>query len=142
MFGLELKNVEMIEESELNTALRLLDQSLSSEILETQKNLLRKARLRFTKALFLEEKLERSIIAYIGLALCHKGLGDLENIKSTLLNFVNRTDIWNTIEKRKKRDKLINFLKPINYLIKRKNINYDELLKLRQEAQQYINNIY
>ncbi len=84
---------------ELNTALEVLQQAEISKIEE--KTLLYDAIDCFTKAIELEKKgYKKLIIAYVGLALCHKKLGDIDNIKLAL-NELIKSDVWSRIKKRR-----------------------------------------
>ncbi|MDJ0725100.1 MAG: hypothetical protein QNJ38_08320 [Prochloraceae cyanobacterium] len=81
--SLEIKIGKLVN-SELDAALRAMKQA-SISVTETE-TLLREARSKFNKAVHLEKE-ERLVSAYLGLALCHYQLGDLDNSKATLTEF-------------------------------------------------------
>ncbi len=81
------KNLKIIGRNELDTALELLLKQESNNIIE--EDIIRKARLEFNKAIYVEKRKERLIISYIGLAFCHKYLGDVYNYKDILSRLIN-----------------------------------------------------
>ncbi len=81
--SLEIKIGKLIN-SELDAALRAMRQASNSDR-ETQA-LLREARSKLNKAIYLEKE-ERLVLAYLGLALCHYQLGDINNSQQTLIEF-------------------------------------------------------
>lgn len=81
--SLEIKIKKLIQ-SELNSGIMALRQAQNSDA-ETE-SLLREARSRFNKAIYLEKE-ERLVAAYLGLALCHYQLKDINNAANTLKEF-------------------------------------------------------
>lgn len=78
--GVERK-VDKLIEAELETAMDLLDQAEKSS--GEKENLIRDARLRFTKAANLESGLRKATALY-GLAVCHSYFKDYENRNEAL----------------------------------------------------------
>ncbi len=81
--SLDIKVKKLIK-SELDSGLAALKQAQLSDCEQT--SLLREARNKFNKAIFLEKE-ERLVAAYLGLTLCHFQLGDLSNVANTLKEF-------------------------------------------------------
>lgn len=75
--------IDKLLRTELHAGIKALEQSINSE--KEKKELLREARQAFNKASALEKN-ERLILAHIGLAICHKNLGDEKNFVVTLSN--------------------------------------------------------
>ncbi|MGK7916445.1 MAG: hypothetical protein AB4038_13035 [Prochloraceae cyanobacterium] len=73
--------------SELNAGILALKQAQFSNV--ERESLLREARTRLNKAIYLEKE-ERLVSAYLGLAMCHQQLGDQENAKLTLTEFAQQ----------------------------------------------------
>lgn len=78
--------IDRLSKSELEAAIRSLKQANNSK--NEKESLLREARNRFNKAISLEDN-ERLVLAYIGLAICHKNLRDRSNFIEAL-RAVNR----------------------------------------------------
>lgn len=73
--------IDRLAKSELEAAIRSLKQANNSK--NEKESLLREARNRFNKAISLEDN-ERLVLAYIGLAICHKNLKDRSNFIEAL----------------------------------------------------------
>jgi exonuclease VII small subunit len=73
--------IDRLSKSELEAAIRSLEQANNSK--NEKESLLREARNRFNKAISLEDN-EKLVLAYIGLAICHKNLGDKSNFIEAL----------------------------------------------------------
>ncbi|MEM8723141.1 MAG: hypothetical protein AAGE84_28290 [Cyanobacteria bacterium P01_G01_bin.39] len=74
-------NITQLKNSYLTSGIRALKQAQASE--SEFEFLLREARSRFNQAIDLEKE-EKLITAYLGLALCHHGLGDKNNCHLSL----------------------------------------------------------
>lgn len=81
--SLEIKIGKLVD-SELDAALRAMRQASNST--NEAQTLLREARSKLNKAVHLEKE-ERLVSAYLGLALCHYQLGDVNNSQQTLIEF-------------------------------------------------------
>lgn len=73
--------IDLLADAEFEAGFRALKQASISTSEKT--SLLREARNRFNKAISFEKK-ERLFLCHIGLAICHKGLRDLPNFKSSM----------------------------------------------------------
>jgi hypothetical protein len=73
--------IDRLAGSEYDAGIRSLNQAVNST--SERLTLLREARTRFNKAASLEEN-ERLALCYLGLALCHKNLGDEANFLDAL----------------------------------------------------------
>jgi len=79
--GLVEDKLDKLAHSELNAAIRYLNDAIDSEA--ERVSLIRDARRSFTKAISLEKD-RRLADAYLGLALCHVFLGDCRNARNAL----------------------------------------------------------
>ncbi len=73
--------IDRLSKSELEAAIRSLEQANNSK--NEKESLLREARNRFNQAISLEDN-EKLVLAYIGLSICHKNLGDKDNFFEAL----------------------------------------------------------
>lgn len=78
--------IDSLKKSELEAGIRSLNQAVNS--ISERPTPLREARARFNKAASLESN-ERLAICYLGLALCHKNLGDDTNFINALRSITN-----------------------------------------------------
>lgn len=81
--------LDKLTQSKFNAAMRELKHAANSEMEGSEdeyKDALRSSRRLFSEAISLESK-ERRAAAYVGLAFCHKNLGQIQNCKMTLIEF-------------------------------------------------------
>jgi hypothetical protein len=81
--------IDRLAGSEFDAGIRSLNQAVNST--SERLTLLREARSRFNKAASLEDN-ERLALCYLGLALCHKNLGDEANFLDAL-NSIARIEL-------------------------------------------------
>lgn len=74
--------IDRLANAEFEAGFRALEQGAISS--SEKESLLREARYRFNKAISLEKE-ERLFLCHVGLAICHKELGDQANFKISLL---------------------------------------------------------
>lgn len=80
--------LDRLSGAEFEAGMRALAQATNAG--KEQESLLREARGRFNKAISLEKEL-RLASAFLGLAVCHSWLGDTENAREALTEFVRCT---------------------------------------------------
>jgi hypothetical protein len=73
--------IDRLANAEFKAGFRALEQSAISS--SEKDSLLREVRYRFNKAISLEKE-ERLFLCHVGIAICHKELGDLPNFKISL----------------------------------------------------------
>ena len=78
--------IDRLANAEFEAGFRALEQAAISS--SEKDSLLREARYRFNKAISLEKE-ERLFLCHVGIAICHKQLGDLPNFKVSLSEACN-----------------------------------------------------
>jgi hypothetical protein len=139
--------IDLLTQVEFNAAWKTLLQACNSSSLDEQKSvLINNARESFTKATCLE-KGERLFYTYLGLAICHYLLDDMNNVKTALLEAA-KVSIYKDIYIQERDlslgfnkygiNSIINSYNPVNMLNLIKGIfAYPLLLGQKTEIQKY-----
>ena len=82
------EKIDKLSKADFNAGIISLEQAVYSNSNFEKESLLREARSFFNKAIGLEQN-TRLLLSYIGLAICHYHLGDMQNTKRTLEKSLN-----------------------------------------------------